>query len=310
MFSVVMVAWNAGKYIRASIESILAQTYRDFELIIVENGSDDDTRPIAQEYAAKDSRVRLILHAENRKIAGGRNAGLNAAQRDWIVIQDADDVALPERLQWYADAIRDYPDVIAWGGWAQNMSADGQLFHRLEMGPATREAFTRLRARSEPVFFKDPAFTYRRNLGQQVGGYSTVFLRVPDLDLMDRMSDLGIMLTIPKVMTHYRVHPGATTQGHQERNNLEIRYIFYRRSEQNAARPLPSFDDFLAWYHGQPWWILAKWRLVDLSRERRYRLPIHLAQKAYPHVAADVLIAVLANPAWFLSRVSRVLGHW
>jgi glycosyltransferase involved in cell wall biosynthesis len=244
---------------------------------------------------------------ENIKIAGGRNIGLQAAQFEWIAIHDADDIMLPHRLETQARAIRENPDVFGWGAWAQFMSAEGQLYHRLEMGPTTRKNFAARRAKSQLITFKDPTFVYRRDLALMVGGYKALFQRVPDFDLMDHLADCGVMLTIPEVVTHYRVHSNATTQGKQERNNLETRYLYYRRGEQDAGRPIPTFEIFMDWYRSQSWWTRIRWHLVDLSRERRYVLPIHLVQKAHVRVVLGLVTAVMANPGWFIDKVARVL---
>jgi hypothetical protein len=214
---------------------------------------------------------------------------------------------LPDRLENYAHAIAEQPDVIAWGAWAQHMSPEGQLYHRVEMGPTTREGYNTQRAQSKPIYFKDPTFAFRREAALQVGGYDPVFERGPDVDIMDRLSDCGVMLTIPLIVTHYRAHPDATSQGDQTRSSLESRFVFYRRHEQNAGRPIPTFEMFLDWYHRQPWWTRAQWGLVDLSHGRRYTLPMHLAQKAYLRAALDVIVAVLANPGWSIDKLMRVL---
>lgn len=307
MFSILMAAYNAEKYLADSIRSVLAQTIGDFELLIVDDGSTDATLQIAQRFASQDERIRVIARGENGGVAAARNDGLLAACRDWIVIHDADDIMLPERLEIYVRAIAEQPDVIAWGAWAQHMSPEGQRYHRVEMGPTTREAFHAHRAQSKPVYFKDPTFAFRRDAALQIGGYAPVFQRGPDVDIMDRLSDCGVMLTLPVVVTHYRVHPSATSQGTQTRNNLESRFVFYRRREQDAGRPIPTFDMFLDWYNRQPFWTRVQWWLVDLSHGRRYTLPMHLARRAYPRVVFDVVISVLANPVWFIEKVSRVL---
>ena len=99
MISVIMLTYNREALVSRAIESILAQTYRDFEFLIVDNGSTDRSGRIAEEYAAGDERIRVI-HRERGNIGSGRNAGLDAARGDYIAFIDDDDWAEPDFLEF------------------------------------------------------------------------------------------------------------------------------------------------------------------------------------------------------------------
>lgn len=99
MISVIMLTYNREKLVRRMIECILVQTFHDFEFIIVNNGSTDCSGEIASQYAAEDSRIRVI-HRERGNIGSGRNAGLDAAKGDYIVFVDDDDLCEPDFLEF------------------------------------------------------------------------------------------------------------------------------------------------------------------------------------------------------------------
>lgn len=99
MISVIMLTYNRENFVPRAIESILTQTYPDFEFIIVDNGSTDRSGQIADEYAAKDSRIRVI-HRERGNIGSGRNTGLDAAAGEYIAFIDDDDWAEPDFLEF------------------------------------------------------------------------------------------------------------------------------------------------------------------------------------------------------------------
>lgn len=99
MISVIMLTYNREKLVGRMIECILVQTFHDFEFIIVNNGSTDCSGKIASQYAAKDSRIRVI-HRERGNIGSGRNAGLDAAKGDYIVFVDDDDLCEPDFLEF------------------------------------------------------------------------------------------------------------------------------------------------------------------------------------------------------------------
>lgn len=106
MISVIMLTYNREGLVSRAIESILAQTYRDFEFLIVDNGSTDRSGEIADEYAAGDPRIRVI-HRERGNIGAGRNTGLDAAQGEHIAFIDDDDWAEPDFLEFLLGLIRE-----------------------------------------------------------------------------------------------------------------------------------------------------------------------------------------------------------
>jgi len=106
MISVIMLTCNREQLVSRAIESILAQTYRDFEFIIVDNGSTDRSGQIAEEYAAKDSRIKVI-HRERGNIGSGRNTGLDAARGEYIAFIDDDDWAEPDFLEFLLSLIQE-----------------------------------------------------------------------------------------------------------------------------------------------------------------------------------------------------------
>lgn len=106
MISVIMLTYNRESLVPRAIESILNQTYRDFEYIIVDNGSTDKSGQIADEYAQKDDRIR-VLHREKGNIGAGRNTGLDAARGDYIAFVDDDDWAEPDFLEFLLNLLEE-----------------------------------------------------------------------------------------------------------------------------------------------------------------------------------------------------------
>ena len=109
--SVLMPAYNSEKYIAESIESILNQTFKDFEFIIINDGSTDNTANIVREYAANDPRIKFIDNKKNQGVAKIRNELLNAANGQYLAYQDSDDISLPHRLKIQVDFLDSHPDI-------------------------------------------------------------------------------------------------------------------------------------------------------------------------------------------------------
>ncbi|MBK8348621.1 MAG: glycosyltransferase family 2 protein [Saprospiraceae bacterium] len=106
-FSIIIPTYNRAHTIRRPVDSIIAQTFTDWELIIVDDGSTDDTKEIVESY--KDPRIRYVWQ-ENQERSAARNHGISLAKGEWICFQDSDDKYLPEHLQVLYDGIQTYPD--------------------------------------------------------------------------------------------------------------------------------------------------------------------------------------------------------
>ena len=104
LISVIVPVYKVEKYLPACLDSLLAQTYRNFELIVVNDGSPDSCWQIMQRYAAQDARVR-IFNKENGGVSSARNFGLDVARGEYIGFVDSDDFVLPQYLEWLYDAL-------------------------------------------------------------------------------------------------------------------------------------------------------------------------------------------------------------
>ena len=120
-----MPAFNAGPYIRESIESVLAQTYTDFEYLIIDDGSQDETASILESF--KDTRIRIIRHENNRGLIATLNEGIMEAKGSIIARMDADDVCLPGRLAHQLEILRENPEYVLVGSEAEAIDKDGNF---------------------------------------------------------------------------------------------------------------------------------------------------------------------------------------
>ncbi len=125
LLSVVMATYNRANVIGRAIDSILDQTYDDFELIIVDDGSTDRTAHILQKYTAKDKRI-ILLKQNNQGLAAARNTGVSKAQGKYIAFMDDDDVSVPRRLDKQVTFLEKYPDYDACTCGSQPVDLDGK----------------------------------------------------------------------------------------------------------------------------------------------------------------------------------------
>ena len=128
LVSVVMSVFNGQAFLRDAIDSILNQTMGDFEFLIIDDGSKDDTGTILSNYADRDPRVRIIQQ-ESRGRAQSLNIGINSAQGQYIARMDADDIALPNRIIRQIDYLEKHDNVGVLGGGYELIDTGGQVLN-------------------------------------------------------------------------------------------------------------------------------------------------------------------------------------
>jgi hypothetical protein len=203
LVSVVMVIRDVERYLSEAIESILNQTFREFEFIIVDFGSNDRSRDIAASYAAHDSRIKLSEIAPSSYIEA-KIAACSLPKGPYIAIQDADDVSLPDRLQAEVDFLERRPDVGFLGGAVEWIDAQGNLLASANDYPTgDPEIRSELRVRNT---FWHPTVLMRRDAYVLVGGYRAVFTQSDDYDLWLRMSEHYQCANLRQKVLKYRVH--------------------------------------------------------------------------------------------------------
>lgn len=176
--SVLMTIYNAEPYLRPAIDSLLAQTFKDWELIAVENGSTDTSMSVLKGYS--DSRVRIFPLEKNIGRTPALRLAFNQARGDYIAVLDADDISSPDRLARQVAFLDQHPDVALVGSWAQHIDEHGKVFDVFEP-PVNQEELQDCLGWTNPIIHSSAL--YRRQLAQEVGGYPAEIVWAQDLGL-------------------------------------------------------------------------------------------------------------------------------
>jgi glycosyltransferase involved in cell wall biosynthesis len=261
LVSVIMAAHNVEKYIGEAIESIQAQTYPNWELIITNDGSPDNTAEIIARYAAQDARITVITHEKSQGQAIARNHAVEKARGEYLAILDSDDVSLPERLQVQVDFLEQHPGIAAVGSFVTMIDPEGKEIRKKTKPVPWLEIKFPLLLQTQ---FIHSTVTMRAEIFRTLGGYDTNYLHAEDYDLWSRMSDAGYQLeNIPQFLVKFRVQPQSVTsipasQKVQELHSLQINarnikpYVvlpekdLYRLMKLVNHRTLPFRDIFAA----------------------------------------------------------------
>jgi glycosyltransferase involved in cell wall biosynthesis len=240
--SVVMPIYNSENYLRDSIGSILAQTYRDWELICVDDGSNDNSLQILLRYEDADPRVRVISRP-NSGVARARNDGMALATGRYIAAMDSDDVALPERLSRQVEYMESHPDCVVVGSAVRIVGPD-LLPIQDEPKPQDHETIDAQTLAGSGAAIRQPVAMFRTAAVRAIGGYRDEFVTFEDADLYLRLAEIGRLANLADVLLLYRQRLGSMNR------ILRATHDQCRRKACNDAlirRGLPVGRDIANW---------------------------------------------------------------
>jgi glycosyltransferase involved in cell wall biosynthesis len=224
--SVVMPVRNGARWLSEAITSVLLQTLPDFELVVVDDGSSDKTPQLLSEFAKRDRRIRIIRQ-EPLGLVAALNSGLCRARAPLLARLDADDRAMPERLEHQVRYLRANPEIGLLGSWAQKLDAQGKSLGWLR--PETRsEELVRILIRTNP--FIHSSVIFRTEIAVRLAGYRSAFRAAEDYDLWLRMVEITKIANLPEVLVEYRWHGTNVT------NRQGILQAFSMRLAQRSAK--------------------------------------------------------------------------
>jgi glycosyltransferase involved in cell wall biosynthesis len=242
-----MSVYNGLPYLSEAVDSVLSQTFEDFEFIIIDDGSTDGSTDVLRQYARSDDRICLV-EQENRGLTPSLNRGIDRARGTYIARMDADDVCLPARFALQVDYLNRHPECVVVGGEPKMIDAEGKP---LEKSDPLYDAFDLdnmdYRYDHEEVdqrlltggwHLTHPTVMMRRSAVEDVGGYDERFKTAQDRDLFLRLAEAGKVVNLPKQILQYRCHPSQISRRSTTQNywTKRARRAAYRR----RGLPLPK----------------------------------------------------------------------
>ena len=234
--SIITPAWNAVEYIEPAIESVRAQTFADWELIVVDDGSTDDTGGIVARHASVDPRIRLVSQP-NAGVAAARNHALRLASGQFCLFFDSDDVLMPEFIARQMAVFERYPDtsLVTGNGLYLGGPFDGQPARPLVSGtPAVPLA--RIIADEQAMFIMT---MFRRSVVERIGGFDESLRTNEDYDFFLRAAAAGLIVRRnPQPLAMYRVRPGSLSRDRVRM--IRGMLVVYRKTRGLAVEGSPE----------------------------------------------------------------------
>lgn len=205
LVSIIMPVLNAERYLRGAVDSILSQTFTDFEFVIIDNGSVDRSLEVINSYT--DPRIRVLRELQ-RGIVPALNKGLMEAQGRYIARMDADDISDPLRLQRQVSYMEAHPQTCLLGSWTRIINEDGSDSGQIVTPPVDSTSLCRaLYAKNVMVH---GSVMMKRTVAVEIGGYRAGCAPAEDYELWLRLLEVGHVANIPEPLYQLRLHPAST----------------------------------------------------------------------------------------------------
>lgn len=298
VFAVIVPLYNARQYLHETLQAIQAQTVQDFEVVMVDDGSTDETAQIALGYVRADPRFHLI-RTTNRGIAASRNTAIAHSSAAWIAVCDGDDVWEPQKLELQLHLLRHWDDrrlgrLAAVGTGGHFISASGRPVQTIDP-PASPWPDTANLDTSPALKLINSSVVFRRDLFMQAGGYRRDYNPTEDLDLWLRLRALGAVVNLPERLTGYRMHGQNLSHG-----SYVPMMLHAGRAYANARRRAGHLPE---WTHAA---YMAELRRAPVGHARHLRAlrqmgyynmsKVNFFNQRYLAAVSALLVAVAVSP--------------
>jgi glycosyltransferase involved in cell wall biosynthesis len=204
--SVVMPVYDTGAFVTAALESVSAQSFADFEIVVIDDGSTDDTLGLLEAHAVREPRMRLISRP-NKGLIATRNELLAEAKGELVAWMDSDDLSLPDRLERQVAALDADPALVCVGCQVALIDPQGRRFSP-ENWPLGHDDI--LKDQQSGGGMRFPATVIRRDVALAAGGFREPFRMGEDLDFLLRVGERGRLANLPETLFLYRQHLSST----------------------------------------------------------------------------------------------------
>lgn len=255
---VVICCYNAATTVSQTLDSLQAQKFSDFEIIAIDDGSNDNTVEVLRTYAKRDRHLRILVNPSNRGTAFTRQRGLEATSAERVIFFDADDYADPHLISILYQKLVSDEAIMGVSCYAEYFS-DEKTLGTQKVGATTKDEFFRA-FRDDKLYFQSVVTLFNRDLALRVGGVRINIMPnalgvryedyAEDLDLWCRMSDLGAegryFLTIPQPLFRYRKPLNSLSTKNLGYMQLKMRWIKDCLRRRRSGQPERSLAGFIS----------------------------------------------------------------
>jgi glycosyltransferase involved in cell wall biosynthesis len=240
--SVILPVFNAVRFIDLAISSVLQQDFDDFELLLLDDGSNDGSAERLHHFASKDSRCKV--HSwPNRGLIATLNAGVAIAKAPLLIRMDADDICRPNRFSKQIAYLEANPDCVAIGARVMLIDADNWQISEFGAEVLNHEEIDDAHMAGKGGSIAHPTAIIRKMALVQIGGYSANFIHAEDIDLFLRLAEVGRLHNLPDVLLDYRQHIDSIGYRHAKKQWGSARLAVLAACKRRGLPPPTTFGD-------------------------------------------------------------------
>lgn len=239
---------NGMPYIEEAIKSILEQTFDDFTLFVIDDGSSDETAAVVAKFAYSDSRIKPI-DFNGEGLIDALNSGLDGSTSPFIARMDADDISMPTRFERQVSYLQAHPDVIVVGSWTELIDQKGNLLNTTTKYPTSpNDLQQQLFSNMNPL--AHPTIMMRSDEVKALGGYRKPLKAAEDFDLWLRVAETGKLANLPEPLLRYRIHPDQVSASQRLAQSFASELAFICSEERRADRtdPVKGVSGAVGWH--------------------------------------------------------------
>ncbi|SNC77531.1 Glycosyl transferase family 2 [Hymenobacter gelipurpurascens] len=310
LISIILPVYNQERCLAETLDSVLGQQYQNFELLLHDDGSTDNSAAIIRRYAAQDPRIRATF-AANAGRPTSTNLLVSQAQGKWCVFLDADDVMLPERLARQLAYHLEHPEVDASSCHCYYINEQGQrLGIQRYPGLRTAEEGRRALAKGEFVQCAFTGLFIKKEVYLANGGLDSQFWPCDDFEFFNRLVEQGYSLVIlPEPLMLYRIHSTSASMSRPLFMYDKTGHIMDCVRRRITGQPPLTFAEFMAERQRHPWWMKVNRRRYNYAQIFFRNAAIAIMSKKYVDFGWQILVSALLSPNHLLLKFRGLSGR-
>ncbi|MTI30284.1 glycosyltransferase family 2 protein [Xanthovirga aplysinae] len=271
LVSVILVSFNGEAYLQKAIESVLNQSYKNFEFLLVDNGSHDDTRSIMKGFQKKDSRIRVITYDKNISRTPCYNEMVPLAKGKLIFEMCDDDIMLPDRLRGLLKFMIENPELHMANSLFYYIDESDRILAKNHTPHVDKEWWKKVVAVGGLINLPTPGMTYWKASFIEVGGYRPKFWPADDLEFATRFAMSGkAVATLDKVLLHYRIHSQSVMAKEFLDASWKCKWLLHCVQKRKLGKEEISFEEFMHIQKKKPLLTKVQW-YMNIYGDKFYR---------------------------------------
>ncbi len=302
--TVVMSAYNAEKFISQTIESVLIQSFSDFQYIIINNGSTDNTLNIINKYAEEDNRIIVDNHHNMGKSEAINRAVKVLATGDYIFHIDADDIMLKNRIERQRHFLQ-----------TNNLEATSCLAHyitaeNIRIGKTLNtvpslSVFNDYISKNEPIGLLNPGFVVSKKKFLEVGGYRSQYWPADDIDLYNRLTEIDVTILVqPEILMSFRVHGDSTIASKFIESRKKYEWVRESMWARRKGLIEPTWENYLTKLNSKSFLQKLNWKRKAYAKQYMHLAKFDLGKKKYGDLMFHILKAILMQPVYVSKKIT------